>query len=296
MWTGLWWEETQDRLPYGSTVAPILIATDKTQLTTMTGGRVAYPMYLTIGNLPKSIRCRPSMHACILVAYLPRIFHESMREVLKSLIQAGKDGELMASGDGAVRRVHPIITSHVSDYPEQCLGTCTKYGTCPRCRVKADSLASPDPSEPRTHEWALGVMKHARQACTDDAGNLHEAQYYDMCMTSDVSGGVYHPFWEDLPYCNIFACMTGDILHQVYQGVLKYLITWAQELMSKEELDARISRLPPAYGVRHFKNGISKLSQVSGPERKQISHILLACLVGKVPRRPLIAIRALLEF
>ncbi|KIY43176.1 hypothetical protein FISHEDRAFT_8353, partial [Fistulina hepatica ATCC 64428] len=115
-------------------------------------------------------------------------------------------------------------------------------------------------------------------------------------MQSNVSGGVYHPFWDDLSYCNIFECMTPDVLHQIYQGVLKYLITWSQELMSSKELDARISKLPPCYGVRHFKNGISHLSQVSGPERKQIAHVLLACLVGKVPKCALIAIRSLLDF
>ncbi|KIY48749.1 hypothetical protein FISHEDRAFT_10888, partial [Fistulina hepatica ATCC 64428] len=157
MWTGKWWEEIQDKLPEGSTVAPVILATDKTQLTVMTGGKVAYPVYLTIGNLPKSDRCRPSMQACILLAYLPiekvtrdmltdkqyrsrmqRVFHESMREILKPLVQAEKDGVFMAGSDGAVRCVHPVMVGHVSDYLEQCLITCTKYGTCTRCRVKAD--------------------------------------------------------------------------------------------------------------------------------------------------------------
>ncbi|KIY53693.1 hypothetical protein FISHEDRAFT_30931, partial [Fistulina hepatica ATCC 64428] len=152
------------------------------------------------------------------------------------------------------------------------------------------------PSEPRTPEWIFEVVSNAKVAATDDEGNFNEAQYHDLCMKADVSGSFYHPFWEDLPYCNIFDCMTPDVLHQIYQGVLKYMIIWAQELMSKKELDARISKLPRCYGVRHFKNGISNLSQVSGSERKQIAHILLACLVGKVPKRPLIAIRALLDF
>ncbi|KIY53692.1 hypothetical protein FISHEDRAFT_26730, partial [Fistulina hepatica ATCC 64428] len=88
----------------------------------------------------------------VLIAYLPiekvdkkhltdkqwrtrtqRIFHESMRVVLEPLIEAGKQGTFMAGADGAVRHVHPILASDVSDYPEQCLITCTKYGTCPRC-------------------------------------------------------------------------------------------------------------------------------------------------------------------
>jgi len=37
----------------GATVAPILISTDKTKLTHFVGGKVAYPVYLTVGNIPK---------------------------------------------------------------------------------------------------------------------------------------------------------------------------------------------------------------------------------------------------
>ncbi|EPS94102.1 hypothetical protein FOMPIDRAFT_1079245, partial [Fomitopsis schrenkii] len=61
-------------------------------------------------------------------------------------------------------------------------------------------------------------------------------------------------------------------------------------------LDRRIRCLPPAYGARHFKNGISALSQVSGTERKHIARILLACLVGKIPQEVMTAFRAILDF
>ena len=85
-------------------MAPVIIATDKTQLTQFSGGKTAYPVYLTIGNLPKGIRRRPSRHASILIAYLSvnkfdrshmtelehrsrgqRLFHTSMRHILESL-------------------------------------------------------------------------------------------------------------------------------------------------------------------------------------------------------------------
>ena len=119
------------KLPVRATVSPVLIATDKTQLTQFSGGKVAYPVYLTIGNLPKSIQQKPSMHASVLIAYLSAdkvagqesewtsksqwLFHESMKIVLQPLKEAGVGGVLMTNASGEVHRVHPILASYVAD-------------------------------------------------------------------------------------------------------------------------------------------------------------------------------------
>ena len=115
----------------GGTVSPVIISTDKTQLTQFSGGKSAYPVYLTIGNIPKGIRRRPSKNACILIAYLSvekinrtemnmsdqehrirvqRVFHEAMRVVLEPLIKAGNEGVEMTSSDGSVRDVFPLLS------------------------------------------------------------------------------------------------------------------------------------------------------------------------------------------
>ncbi|KAI0758393.1 hypothetical protein BC629DRAFT_1295998 [Irpex lacteus] len=47
MWSGTWWYAAQARLPPGATLAPLIIATDKTHLTNFSGGKQAYPVYLT---------------------------------------------------------------------------------------------------------------------------------------------------------------------------------------------------------------------------------------------------------
>ena len=41
---------------------------------------------------------------------------------------------------------------------------------------------------------------------------------------------------------------------------------------------------------------ISSLSQVSGSERKDMAHILLGCLVGRIPNDVMLTFRALLDF
>ncbi|PPQ87264.1 hypothetical protein CVT24_006670, partial [Panaeolus cyanescens] len=117
MWTGQWWSSLQARqfLIDLSNVDP-----HATQLTLFIGGKAAYPVYLTIGNIPRGTRRKPSAGACVLIAYLSvdkikeipgerdterrakvqKVFHEAMRIVLEPLIEAGRNGVEMTSSDG----------------------------------------------------------------------------------------------------------------------------------------------------------------------------------------------------
>ena len=58
-------------LPKGTTIAPIILSSDKTQLTLFQGDKKVWLVYLTIGNLSKELRRQPSAHATILISYLP---------------------------------------------------------------------------------------------------------------------------------------------------------------------------------------------------------------------------------
>ncbi|KZT20199.1 hypothetical protein NEOLEDRAFT_1151496 [Neolentinus lepideus HHB14362 ss-1] len=58
MYTGKWWWNTQKVVESntpGTTIIPVLISSDKTQVT-LFGNKTAYPIYMTISNLPKEIR------------------------------------------------------------------------------------------------------------------------------------------------------------------------------------------------------------------------------------------------
>ncbi|KIJ35677.1 hypothetical protein M422DRAFT_262084 [Sphaerobolus stellatus SS14] len=115
----------QKHLPEGATVVPIIFASDKTQLTQFTGDKQAWPVYLTIGNISKDIRKKPSTCVVILLGYLPvtkleclsskarkgaayRIFHRYMSEIIKPLIKAGKSGAWLTCADGFIRHVYPL--------------------------------------------------------------------------------------------------------------------------------------------------------------------------------------------
>jgi hypothetical protein len=124
----------------------------------MFGNKSAYPVYMTIGNIPKEIRRKPSRRAYILLAYLPtsrlthiknkaarrrtlaNLFHTCLSFITAPLRTAGIDGISIASGDGVTRRGHPIVACYIGDYPEQLLVTCVKTGLCPTGTVKHKNL------------------------------------------------------------------------------------------------------------------------------------------------------------
>ncbi|KAJ3559580.1 hypothetical protein NM688_g251 [Phlebia brevispora] len=312
MHTGKWWWGTQRQLEHdrpGATIIPIIISSDKTQVTLFRNKSV-YPIYMTIGNLPKEIRRKPSRCGQILVGYLPTtkleqikndderrravadLFHACVKKILEPLKSAGINGIPMQSGDGSWRRCHPIFATFVGDYPEQALVTLVRNGACPVCPIPEDELGSGTVLPPRE----LGPIRNTLSAFQ----NGLEA-FEDACKGVGIKP-VAHPFWEDLPYVNIYKSITPDILHQLYQGVMKHLVAWLQEAYGPTEIDARCSRLPPSHQVRVFAKGISVLSRVSGEEHRDICRILLGLIVdlrlpgGLSSARLVRAVRAMLDF
>jgi hypothetical protein len=128
-------------------VAPIILASDKTKLSLFSGDKIAWPVYLTIGNILSTVRRQPLSNATILLGYLPytnlacfskdqhsdklcTLFHQCMNDLLAPLCKAGKDGVEMLCPDGYTRWVFPLLAAYVADHPEQCLVACCKENHC----------------------------------------------------------------------------------------------------------------------------------------------------------------------
>ena len=73
MHTADWWWETQEKLPPGATVVPVILASDKTQLTRFAGDVSPWPVYLTIGNFSRELRRRQTVPSKILIGFIPKV-------------------------------------------------------------------------------------------------------------------------------------------------------------------------------------------------------------------------------
>ena len=290
---------------------PVILSLDKTQLTLFCG-KAAYPIYITIGNIPKDIHQKPSCNAQLLISYIPvsklvslptqaarccalaNIFHSCMQIIVAPITSYGKSGIMMMSGDGRWRWCHPIFVAFVGDYPEQMLVTCTYNGQCPKCIAPPDQLGEYIRFPLRDYDQALETFR------------LADGEVLAFHATCHVAGikPIFHPFWEHLPLTNIFLSITPDILHQMLQGVMKHLIAWliSPAAFGPGKIDTWCWALPLNHHIRTFQNGITTLSCVSGQEHKDICRIHLGLIIelplpsGQVTSRIVRTVCAVLDF
>ncbi|KAG8735173.1 hypothetical protein FRC10_010905 [Ceratobasidium sp. 414] len=302
MWSGEWWWRLQTILGNGATIAPIILAADKTQMTMLSGNKSAWPVYLSIGNISKEIRRKPSERAMLLVGYIPitdltgisnterrrekrwQLFHTCMESILEPLKEASRRGVEMLCADGGVRRVHPILAAYLADYPEQCLTTCVRENRCPICWVPAGERAD------YNQEYGLRG-KHQTMR------NLNDYWAGDSQGVETLGIRPVLPFWANLPYTDISNCIAPDMLHQLNKGVFgEHVVKWCRSIMGKDGVDCRIKGAPRFSGLRHFTQGISVLKQWTGTEWKTLAKVFLPTMAGCSKPEAVAATRNVLDF
>ncbi|KAG8684188.1 hypothetical protein FRC11_012493, partial [Ceratobasidium sp. 423] len=197
----------------------------------------AYPVYITIGNIPKSVRRKVNRHATVLLGYLPvdtfsevtdvderarlrhQLTHDALTVLMEPLRRAAKEGVVMTCADGRQRRIYPIPAAFEGDWPEQCGMACADEGGCPVCEQIYDQRSHyPNLAPLRNPDGTLAALR----ACLDndkDPGELKPLRLKP-----------WWPWWASIPYMNFHASIMPDLLHQLYQGMLKtHVIAWTKK-------------------------------------------------------------------
>jgi hypothetical protein len=232
-------------------------------------------------------RAEVSSRATILLGYIPvaklanfsedrksdagaKIFHDCMYELLKPLEDAGKNGVDMTCSDGYIRKVYPILAAYVADYPEQCLVCCTPGKRCPKGTVEYAELGHPHACQPRDRLKTLHAIQEALKG-----------RFTEEFLNQGLQP--INPFWRDLPHCDIFECITPDLLHQLHKGVFgDHLSKWLTKCVSggKPEIDRRFKAIPRQQGVRHFSEGTSSVTQWTGGEYRNMEKVAVGVFTG----------------
>jgi hypothetical protein len=195
---------------------------------------------------------------------LANVFHACVHHILNPLEEIGVHGVAMRDGAGTVRRIHPILAVFAGDYPEQVLVTGVKTMECPKCHILSKSLGDTEaPAAPRD----IYAVLEALSKVNSDLRGFKEA-----CKLVGIKP--ISPFWERLPFVDIFQAITPDILHQLHQGLLKHLISWLADAYGADEINKHFQRLLPNHHIWIFTSGITDLLRVTGKE-----HGLIACAI-----------------
>ena len=263
MKTGDWWWDTQDQLPAGATIVPVICASDKTHLTKSLGDQHAWQLYLTIGNSQKDSRCTPKKRAWILVKLIPcplkgakkfdDAWHSAGGTVLSQLRHLDITGPGLKSdcSDGFQRQCWHLLAAWVKDYPEQVMIAQVPYRSCPMCEIPK------------------GVpMGHSTFRPLDNSRDQHI--YVELLKDSHIDAlhtrGV-HPirnqFWQ-YPLRNVYQLWQPDELHLLLLGLVKDLLNWLLKYLKarneKDQFDNQFTSVPQYPGLQNFSKPFDSLN------------------------------------
>ena len=280
MASGDWWWKRQDdiRIPK-STVIPLIVASDKTQVANHTGDLSAHAIYLTVGNLPAHIRNSNERPGCVLLGLIPivtgterldkcRIFQECMRIIFDPVREAS-DGEgwNIPCSDGWYRRCFPMLAVMAIDYEEQVLITGVKSNRhCSLCTIDPDMREDLEAWAP----WRTPRNTHQqleRQRKDKSIARNHRDWVHDVDC-----------FARDHRHVNIHRAMMADLLHQLHKGVVEHTYYWVKDLLYAE-LPKSTSRRMRAAVEAERQNG--RAVQVGKVPRDMITAIIdrrFACI------------------
>ena len=300
----------QTQLGHGATLLGVILSSDKTNISVMTGGRSAHPLLISLANISMEYRNKDSNNAYLLLALLPipkfihqkrrirgmlaaRLYHHCLDIVLAPLKAAAQLGVMLSDPLGNLRWCFTPLASFIVDTPEAQLISCVGGKTSPVTMANYQQFGDNFRHPSRTGSITLHTINKIHRTANID----ESLETYEKAAKSYRLNGVQLPFWRDWTLSSDpSSFLTSEPLHHWHRQFWDHDTKWCIYMLGAAEIDFRFSVLHKRSGYRHFKEGISRLKQVTGREQRDIQRYIIVVIADAVPPRFLVAIRALLDF
>ena len=301
-------DPAKDQIPNGVTLLGVILSSDKTNISVMTGNRMAHPLLISLTNINPDIHSKGSLHAYVLLALLPVVsflhpktcirsllsnclIHESINFVVKPLKSAASIGIMMSDPIGSLHYCFTPLVAYIANTPEQTLLACISPKASPISTATHKEFGESQLYPLQTATKTLGNIEHAcSEADPDDWESfLKVARCYYL-------NGVHRPFWRNWALCDPLIFFNPEVLHHFHHLFWDHDLQWCLVVVGPNEIDFQISLIQVAVGYHSFKEGISKLKQVTGCGHCTVQRYIIGVIAGAIPPKFLVAIRALFDF
>lgn len=275
----------------------------------MTGDRMAHPVLISLANIAARTRMKSSHHAFVLLALLPvpkfldqqpvvrgvlgdRLIHACLDYIVGPLKIGAAIGIMMADPFGQSRFCFTPCAGYMVDTQEAIMLAGVAGKTSHLTMADYRQFGDPFRHDTRTASITL-TQRHLIRSVVDPSADL--AAYKLEAMKYRLNG-VDLLFWRDWPGAEPAIFLTPESLHHWHKQFWDHDAKWCIRAVGAYEIDFRFALIPHRVGFRQFKEGISKLKQVTGREHRDVERYMVTIIAGAVPKKFLIAIRALMDF
>ncbi|KAF8547631.1 hypothetical protein OG21DRAFT_1527027 [Imleria badia] len=300
----------QEVLPHGATVLGVILSSDKTNISVMSGNCMAHPLLRSLANIDIHIRSKTSLHAYLLLALLPiakfthktthvhsllqdQLVHQALDIILAppSLKTAAAVGIMMSDPIGNLPYCFTPLAAWIVDTPEESLLAATGPKASPITTAMSKNFGNAHRHPPCTATDMLSAICSACLQCLP-------TNYKDFIkVIRKLSlNSIIEPFWLDWALSAPCDFLTPEALHHFHCFFWDHNAKWCIQAVGASKLDFRFTLIQTLVGYCSFDKGISKLKQVTGRDHCAIQRYIIGTMAGSVPRRVLIALRALLDF
>ncbi|KAF8914518.1 hypothetical protein CPB85DRAFT_1503406 [Mucidula mucida] len=248
----------------GAMYVPIIVGSDKTTISVMTGNVKYHPLYAMIGNIHGGAQ-RAHRNGVIPIGFLAipkadrqydgdvayrnfkrQLYHESIASILRPLKPAMEVSVVLIYD----------LAAYIADYPEQVLLAGVVSEWCPKCTALSSDLDGLN-ARPRSQEY------------TEKLSNEFGDESVEM--------------------------MASDLLHQLIKGTFKdHLVDWVGEYLEltegstrakeiMDDIDCRIAASPQFPGLRRFPQG-QRYKQWTGDDSKALMKYVEDDVSNALPR------------